>query len=148
LQSSESKRLVLYTDGASRGNPGPAALAVKILDENGCVLQRFSKFLGKRTNNEAEYEALIAGLRLAGSFTGGQVQCFSDSELVVKQLNGEYEVRNARLEDLWLKVRDLQKRFREVRFHYVPREDKNVQGVDRQANRILDRTSSQTPKSL
>ncbi len=147
MQSPGLKKLALYTDGASRGNPGPAALAVKIVDESGCVLLRVSRSLGKRTNNEAEYEALIAGLTLAGNFTDGHVQCFLDSELVVKQLNGEYKVRNARLEGLWLKISDLQKRFSKVTFNHVSREDENMQEVDRQANRVLDKTSSQTPKS-
>jgi ribonuclease HI len=129
----------VYTDGASRGNPGPAAVAVKVVDENGCVLKRVSRVLGKRTNNEAEYEALIIALSVAGDFTKGRVHCFLDSELVVKQLDGEYRVRNARLEDLWLRVRSLQKHFQQVTFSHISREDRNIREVDKQANRILDK---------
>ena len=129
----------MYTDGASRGNPGPAAVAVKIVDENGCVLKRVSKVLGKRTNNEAEYAALIIALSVAGDFTKGHVHCFLDSELVVKQLDGKYRVRNSRLKDLWLRVRSLQKRFQEVTFSHISREDKNIREVDKQANRVLDK---------
>jgi ribonuclease HI len=132
----------VYTDGASRGNPGPAAVAVKIVDENGCVLKRVSKVLGKRTNNEAEYEALIIALSVTGDFTKGHVHCFLDSELVVKQLNGKYRVRNSRLADLWLKVRSLQKRFQQVTFSHISREDKNIREVDKQANRVLDKMPS------
>jgi ribonuclease HI len=139
LQPKELGQIDVYTDGASRGNPGPAAAAVKIVDENGCLLRRVSKALGKRTNNEAEYEALIVALSVAGDFTKGHVRCFLDSELVVKQLNGEYRVMNPRLEDLWLKVRSLEKRFQQVAFSYTSREDKNIQEVDRQANQVLDK---------
>ncbi len=139
MQSKELTQLRIYSDGASRGNPGPAAAAVKIMDENGAVVKRFSKFLGKRTNNEVEYEALIIALELAHDFTDGYVQCFLDSELVVKQLNGEYRVRNPRLESLWLKVRELQQLFRSVSFSHVSRANKDIEEVDKLANRVLDR---------
>jgi ribonuclease HI len=139
LQHEERKDLRIYSDGASRGNPGPAAIAVKIVSENGAVLKRLSKFLGRRTNNEAEYEALIAALELAQSFTQGDLHCFLDSELVVKQLKGEYQVKNPRLERLWLKVRRLQGSFRSVSFSHVSRSDKDIEEVDRSANRVLDR---------
>jgi ribonuclease HI len=139
LQSKGLSRLQIYSDGASRGNPGPAAAAVKIVDESGAAVKRFSKFLGKRTNNEAEYEALIIALEMARDFTDGYVQCFLDSELVVKQLNGEYQVRNPRLERLWLKARELQQRFRRVSFNRVLRTNTDIEEVDKLANRVLDR---------
>ena len=139
--------ITVYTDGASRGNPGPAAVAVKIMDGEGRVLRRISRFVGKKTNNEAEYEALIAGLTLASDLTTGRVQCFLDSELAVKQLTGEYQVRSFKLESLWLKVRRLQKRFRHVSFSHVSREDRNMVDVDRQANEILDQMSQRGLKS-
>ena len=139
MQPKELSRVDVYTDGASRGNPGPAAVAVKIVDENGCVLKRASKVLGKRTNNEAEYEALILALSVAGNCTKGHVHCFLDSELVVKQLDGKYRVRNAKLEDLWLRVRKLQEHFQQVTFSHISREDKNIREVDKQANQVLDK---------
>jgi len=142
LRSRELNRLKIYSDGASRGNPGPAAAAIKIVDESGATVKRFSKFLGNRTNNEAEYEALIIALELARDFTDGYVQCFLDSELVVKQLNGEYRVRNPRLESLWLKVRELQQRFHRVSFSHVSRANKDIEEVDKLANRVLDRVLS------
>jgi ribonuclease HI len=131
-------RLRIYSDGASRGNPGPAAIAIKILDENGKVLKKASKYLGRRTNNEAEYEALATALEFASDFTDGEVQCFLDSELVAKQLNGEYRVKSPRLEGLWLKVRKLQQHFHKVTFNHVPRTDENVEEVDNMANHVLD----------
>jgi len=138
LQSEELRELRTYSDGASRGNPGPAAAAIKIVDENGVVVKKFSKFLGRKTNNQAEYEALIEALQLARGFTKGYMHCFLDSELVVKQLNGEYQVRNPRLEVLWLKVRELQQHFQSVHFNHISRTDKNMKEVDGSANRVLD----------
>ncbi len=128
-----------YCDGASRGNPGPAAIACEIVDEKGTVLKRFSKFLGKRTNNEAEYEALLAALELARGLTRGRVDCFLDSELVVRQLRGEYRIRSPRLRSLWLKVREAQQCFQNVSFTHVPRTDKNIEEVDELANSLLNR---------
>ncbi len=138
MQSKELRQLWTYSDGASRGNPGPAAVAIKIVDENGVVAKKFSKFLGRKTNNQAEYEALIEALQLAHDFTKGYVHCFLDSELIVKQLNGEYQVRNPRLEVLWLKVRELQQHFQSVSFNHISRTDKNMKEVDASANRVLD----------
>lgn len=138
MQSKELSQLQIYSDGASRGNPGPAAVAIKILDKNGVVVKRFSKFLGMRTNNEAEYEALIIALKLAHDLTKRYLHCFLDSELVVKQLSEEYHVRNSRLRSLWLKVRELQQHFQKVTYIHVPRTDKNIEEVDRLANRVLD----------
>ncbi len=139
LRSKMSRIVRVYSDGASRGNPGPSAIAVKIFDENGVMLKKVSKYVGRRTNNEAEYEALVTALKLAHDFTEGVVHCFLDSQLVVKQLNGEYQVRNSRLESLWLKVRELQHHFQEVTFTHVLRTDKNIRDVDKMANRFLDR---------
>lgn len=138
MQRKELDQLWIYSDGASRGNPGPAAVAVKIMDKKGAVVKRFSKFLGRRTNNEAEYEALIIALELARNFTESYVHCFLDSELVVKQLNGEYRVRSLRLEGLWLKIRELQQHFHEVSFNHISRSNKNIEEVDRLANNVLD----------
>ncbi len=142
MQSKSYGRLRIYSDGASRGNPGPAAIAVKVLDERGFEVKTFSKFLGKRTNNEAEYEAVIAALTLASTLSKGYVDCFLDSELVVKQLNGEYRVKSPRLENLWLEVRQLQQHFKRVTFGHVVRMDRNIEEVDAQANRVLDETLS------
>lgn len=134
--------LRIFSDGASRGNPGPAAIAIEIVDQTGKVLKKVAKFLGTRTNNEAEYEALIAALDFAQTFTNDRVECFLDSELVVKQLNGEYRVRSPRLETLWLRIRELTTHFQEVRFYHVPRSEENIAEVDKLANRVLDQRHS------
>lgn len=133
----EPDKLLIYSDGASRGNPGPAAAAFKILDKRGILMKSSTQFLGRRTNNEAEYEALIFALKETQNFTKELVHCFLDSELVVKQLNGEYQVLNPRLEVLWLKVRELQQKFRNVSFSHVSRSNINIKEVDRLANRVL-----------
>lgn len=130
---------MIYSDGASRGNPGPAAAAFKILDRRGVLMKLSTQFLGRRTNNEAEYEAVIFALKEARSFTKEIVHCFLDSELVVKQLNGEYQVLNPRLEGLWLRVRELQQEFRNVSFSHVSRSNINIKEVDKLANRVLSR---------
>jgi ribonuclease HI len=130
--------LVIYSDGASRGNPGPAAIAVKILDDTGAVIERRSKFIGRKTNNEAEYEALILALRIAEALDQNDIICYLDSELVVKQLNGDYRVRSSKLEILWLKVRGLTKEFQQVSFNHVLRSNHHIAEVDEMANQILD----------
>jgi len=137
LPHKEPDNLLIYSDGASRGNPGPAAAAFRILDERGVLMKSSTQFLGRRTNNEAEYEAVIFALKEAQNFTKEVVHCFLDSELVVKQLNGEYQVLNPRLEDLWVRVRELQQKFQNVSFSHVPRSNINIKEVDKLANRVL-----------
>jgi len=131
-------KLQVYSDGASRGNPGVSAIAYMILDEENRVLKRKSTYLGVRTNNQAEYEALLSALQTASEFDGDEVECYLDSELVVKQLNGQYKVRNDNLRILWLKVQDYKQRFREISFTYIPRTNSQIQEVDRLANHTLD----------
>ena len=131
-------KLQVYSDGASRGNPGVSAIAYMILDEQNRMLKRKSAYLGVRTNNQAEYEALLVALQSASEFDGDEVQCYLDSELVVKQLNGQYKVRNENLRVLWLKVQKYKQRFRKVSFTYIPRTNPRIQEVDRLANLALD----------
>ena len=132
-------RLILYSDGASRGNPGVSAIAFMILSEDGKSLKKYSKYVGIRTNNQAEYEALISALEFASTLTDQEVTCNTDSELVVKHLNGEYQVRNPKLKILWLRIQELEQRFRRVTFKNVPRTDIHIEQVDRLANRTLDK---------
>ena len=84
------RKLLIYTDGASRGNPGPAGIGIVICDESGKVVKQYEEFIGNATNNFAEYRALIKALELASNFPVSEIDCFSDSELMVKQLIGEY----------------------------------------------------------
>jgi len=116
---------MIYTnsDGGARGNPGPGAIAVIVRDE-GKILTKYSAFLGNFvTNNIAEYEALIKALEMASDLTQ-EITCVLDSELVVKQLLGEYKVRDHKLMPLFLKVQKLQERFEKIRYVCVSREDK------------------------
>jgi len=132
-------RLKLYSDGASRGNPGISAIAFIIMTEDGRLLKRYSKYAGIQTNNQAEYEALISALESASELTDQEVTCCMDSELVAKHLNGEYKVRNSKLKTLWLKVQELKQKFQRITFKSVPRTDMHIEQVDRLANQALDR---------
>ncbi len=105
---------MIYTnsDGGARGNPGPGAIGV-IVRKDGEILRRYSGFLGENvTNNIAEYEGLIKALELASEYTKDEITCILDSELIVKQLLGEYKVRHPRLLELFLKVQKLQESFK------------------------------------
>lgn len=132
-------KLRVYSDGASRGNPGISAIAFMIMTEDSRLLKRYSKYVGIRTSNQAEYHALISALESASTFTEGEVTCYLDSELVVKQLVGEYRVRSPRLRTLWLEVQKLKQNFHTIDFRKVPRTDQYVAQVDRLANQVLDR---------
>ena len=132
-------KLSVYSDGASRGNPGPSAIAFMILSDNNRVLKKNSEYLGIRTNNQAEYEALISALKFASKLTGQEVICYLDSALVVKHLNGDYRVRNPQLKLLWQKVHELVQGFQKTSFIHVPRSDRYIQRVDQLANQALNR---------
>ena len=135
-------KLKVYSDGASRGNPGPSAIAFMILTEDGKILKRHSRYVGIRTNNQAEYEALISALEFASKLTSQEVVCYLDSELVVKHLNGEYQVKNPNLKKLWLKVKELEQKFQKTSFMYVPRTDRYIEKVDLLANQTLDKVTN------
>lgn len=134
--------LKVYSDGASRGNPGPSAIAFMILTEDEKILKRYSKYVGIRTNNQAEYEALISALEFASKLASQEVVCCLDSELVVKHLNGEYQVQNPNLKILWLKVKELKQKFQKISFTHVPRTERYIEEVDLLANQTLDRVTN------
>jgi ribonuclease HI len=133
-------KLTIFSDGGSRGNPGPAASAFLILSDN-AVIKAESDFLGKRTNNQAEYEALIAALESAAELGAEEIVCYLDSELVCKHLTGEYKVKNADLRKLWDRVQKLKSRFRSVQFLNVPRSNKYIQEADSLVNEQLDESA-------
>lgn len=127
------------SDGGARGNPGPGAIGV-IVRKDGEILTRFSKKIGNYvTNNIAEYEGLIKALELASNYTDKELMCFLDSELVVKQLMGEYRVINPKLLELFLKVQKLQENFDKIIYKHVSREDSFQQIVDGLLNAELDK---------
>jgi len=132
---------MIYTnsDGGARGNPGPGAIGVLVRKE-GEILTMYSAKVGKMvTNNVAEYEGLIKALELASKFTDKEVTCFVDSELIVKQLLGEYRVRNPKLLELFLKVQKLQENFEKIVYKHVSRWDKFQRVVDELLNIELDK---------
>ena len=126
----------LYTDGGARGNPGPAAAAYVLEADDGTVLDARGETIGVATNNVAEYRALVAGLAKALVLGVDEVDVVSDSELLVKQMNGEYRVKNAALIDLSLEAARLAREIGRVRYRAVPRADNEL--ADRLVNDALD----------
>ena len=131
--------MVLYTDGASRGNPGPAGAGAMITDAEGATLAEKAVYLGETTNNQAEYRALLIGLQEALKLAPARLTIRMDSELIVKQLNGEYRVRNRDLLPLHSRAREMIEKLADVRIVHVPREE-NVH-ADRLANQAIDNRS-------
>ncbi|PZS10235.1 MAG: ribonuclease H [Chloroflexi bacterium] len=130
------QKLIVETDGASRGNPGLAGAGVVIKDEQGRNVETIGKFLGVTTNNQAEYHALITGLEAAARYEPQSVIVRMDSELLVKQMTGIYRVRHPEILPLFSKAADLSSRLPNVTFVHIPRE-KNP-GADRIANMAID----------
>jgi ribonuclease HI len=129
-------RVLLYTDGGARGNPGPAAIAYVLQAEDGTVLASQGEAIGIATNNVAEYSALVAGLRCALELGVAEVEVRSDSELMVKQMRGEYRVKNRALQDLFLDASRLARQLRAVTYAHVRREHNEL--ADRLLNDVLD----------
>ncbi len=136
-----SKKIITYTDGASRGNPGHAGIGAYLLDEKGGVLAEVSEYVGTATNNEAEYRALLLALSRALEMKATVVQCFLDSELVVRQLNGQYRVKHEGMKKFFAEVKGLMSKFESVTFTHVRREDPNQRIADKLANRGIDQRS-------
>ena len=133
---SSSKKWLVYADGASRGNPGPASVGAVIYDGSGREVHAVSQRIGRATNNEAEYRAAIAGLEAALALGAKDVELRMDSELAVRQLNGAYKVRNPSLRKLFGRVKDLQWRFASFQVKHVRREQNRR--ADQLANQALD----------
>jgi ribonuclease HI len=129
-------KLVAYTDGASRGNPGNAACAVIILDQKDEELLRRSKKLGRTTNNVAEYEGVLYAMELAALLGAKELELRLDSELVVRQLNGQYKVKHPSLKPLYEKTRERMRSFDRVTLTHVPRGENKP--ADELANAELD----------
>jgi ribonuclease HI len=128
--------VTIFTDGAARGNPGPAAIGAVIKDEKGKVVATISRCLGTTTNNQAEYRAVIAALEKAAGLGARQVALYSDSELVVKQINGYYKIKQAALRPLYQEVVKLAGMLESFKIAYIPRERNKA--ADSLANKALD----------
>lgn len=137
-----NQKIVTYTDGGSRGNPGPAALGVVICDSSGKMIKEYGQVLGRKTNNEAEYEAVIFALKKIKQLFGKEkskkmyVEMRMDSEFVVKQVGGQYKVEEERMVPLFVAVWNLRLDFAKVSFAHVRREQNKE--ADRLVNEALD----------
>jgi len=133
-----NQRLMLFSDGGARGNPGPAAIAFVALNEGGETIKAAAQYIGIHTNNQAEYRALLLGLSFAKDTKTHEVICHLDSELVAKQLNGIYTVKNSQLQQLCRKVLEQKQYFKQITFVSVPREHSQIQRADALLNKALD----------
>jgi len=135
--------IIMYTDGGSRGNPGPSGIGVyiKTLDK------KFGEYIGEKTNNEAEYEALIFGLKKLKSIIGKakskqtEIKCFLDSELIVKQLNHKYKLKEKRIQRYFIEIWNLALDFKKVSYSHIPREENKI--ADGMVNEALDAREKQ-----
>jgi ribonuclease HI len=128
--------IVAYIDGGARGNPGPAGYGVRIEDEQGTLVEEFNGYLGSATNNVAEYNGLVAALKYAQQHGHRHVHIKSDSELLVKQMRGEYRVKNPGLQTLYQQARAIALRLDRIVFEHVRREQNK--DADRLANLAMD----------
>lgn len=131
------EKLIIFTDGGARGNPGPSGIGAVLYDARHNLIAEISEYLGVATNNQAEYKALIAALKKAIQLNTQELECYLDSELVVKQLKREYKVKNKDLAPLFLEIHNLSLSFKKISYTHVPRE-KNAE-ADRLANEAMDR---------
>lgn len=141
------KKIIIYTDGGSRGNPGKAAIGVVFCNEKEQEIKKFGEYLGDQmTNNEAEYAAVIFALKKFKALFGKalskatEIEIRSDSELLVKQMNGGYKIENDKIQQFFIEIWNLKIDFKNVKFKAIPRE-KNRE-ADRLVNQALDAQSS------
>ncbi len=139
-------KLLIYTDGGSRGNPGPAAYAVVVTDEDGKILREHGRYLGKMTNNEAEYSGAIAALKEAEDLGASEVEVISDSEVMVRQVNGQYRCKAPNLQPFLSELQERMSRFKHVTFRNVRREHPMVARADELLNREQDIMRSLQPQ--
>ncbi|PIR42765.1 ribonuclease H [candidate division WWE3 bacterium CG10_big_fil_rev_8_21_14_0_10_35_32] len=131
-----SETFSLNTDGGARGNPGPSAIGGVIKNSSGEIVNQFKEFTGVSTNNVAEYSALIKGLSVALELGIDSLNCFLDSELVVKQINGMYRVKDENLKLLFERVVNLKSKFSQISFNHVKRKENSL--ADKLVNEALD----------
>ncbi len=133
---SPPQRVVVHVDGGARGNPGPAGVGVVVSDEQGAELTRANDYIGAATNNVAEYRALLLGLELARALDAREVSIINDSQLVARQLTGEYRVKNADLQKLYLEAMRALRQFDDWSVESVPRERNEL--ADALVNEAID----------
>ena len=134
-------KLTIYTDGGSRGNPGPSAAGYVIATE-GKILEEGGLYLGITTNNQAEYQAAKLALEKVVKYNPTEIEFHMDSELVIKQLNGEYKVKNLELRPIYENIKSLSSKFQKITFTHVRREFNQL--ADAQVNLVLDKQTKTT----
>ena len=127
------KRLILYIDGGARGNPGPAGIGVVILDESGKSIKEFGRYIGEATNNIAEYNALLYGLEEALILRADEIVINMDSELVAKQLSGDYRVKDSNIKPIFERAVNILKSFKKFEIKHVKRE------LNKEADRLVNK---------
>lgn len=137
--------MIVFTDGGSRGNPGPSALGVVLQDEKSQILKKYGQTIGSGTNNQAEYQAVVFALKKLKSLIGGkvaaqtEVEIRSDSELLISQLSGQYKILDSKIQSLFLAVWNLKIDYKKINFTLIPREKNEM--ADALANEALDQVS-------
>lgn len=131
------KKIIIYTDGGARGNPGPAGIGAVLFDEKNDLLAEISEYIGETTNNQAEYKAVIAAISKAEELGGEELDFFLDSELIVEQLNLRYKVKNEGLAPLFVKVFNGAQKFKKVTYTHIPREKNKL--ADKLVNEAIDK---------
>ncbi len=129
-------KVTIFTDGGSRGNPGPAATGVVIYDEAGAELAAYGEYLGKQTNNFAEYSAIISALQKAAKLGATEADCYLDSKLIVEQMNRNWRVKEPTIQKLFVQAWNAAQQLKKVSFTHVRRE-KNT-AADAEVNKVLD----------
>lgn len=129
-------KLTIYTDGGARSNPGPAASGVVIKNEKGETLSHYGEYLGKQTNNFAEYSAIISALKKAHELGAAEVQCIADSKLVVEQLKGNWKVKEPTLQKLFVQAWNAMQKFKKVTLTHTLREGNKE--ADCEVNKVLN----------
>ncbi|MCF7820063.1 MAG: ribonuclease HI family protein [Candidatus Pacebacteria bacterium] len=136
-KNNNNLELIIFCDGGARGNPGPAGLGVAIYDKDKNILEQMSEYLGVTTNNQAEYRAVLKAIERVKELGASKLTFYLDSELIVKQMSGEYRVKNKELLPIYLKIRQLILNFEKVDFFHVRREANKE--ADRLANIAMDK---------
>jgi ribonuclease HI len=140
------RKIIIYTDGGSRGNPGPAAIGIVFCNERNQIIKKYSEYLGEMTNNEAEYQAVIFALEKFKALFGKklakstEIELKSDSELLIRQLNGEYKILDEKIQPLFLKIWNLRLDFKKLKFKLIPREK------NQEADRLVNETLNNQPR--
>lgn len=129
--------MIVYTDGGSKGNPGQAAIGI-ILVKDDQIIKEYGEYIGISTNNQAEYKAIIKALELCKALKEKKIICYSDSILLINQLNGLYKIKNKDLFKLILKIKKLEINFQEVRYNFVPRENPYIKKAHLLLHKYLD----------